>query len=287
MTELEYKDVVEKVSKTLVRAGSSFSNDKYDIYSNYISKECSENAKWVMNAIIENAKTAEESQSPLCDDTGIPHLILEIGKNRALDGMLLEAIYQGIDSGLRKLPGRPMAINGNDGERIDQSGGLNELSEAVKPAPIMIKYVSDENVLRLTVMMLGGGPEIRAKTYRVFHKHSTDVFFDEIINWAKESVEQLGCSPCTLAIGVGRSHYEATSLMLQAMSEGRYDRQSDFERKITDRVNEYQIGALGLGGSSTVLATFMKIGHQRASGVRIVCMRLCCCFEPRKATVSF
>lgn len=37
---------------------------------------------------------------------------------------------------------------------------------------------------------------------------------DEIVEWAKEGVSQLGCSPCTLAVGIGRSHYEAASLML-------------------------------------------------------------------------
>ena len=58
------------------------------------------------------------------------------------------------------------------------------------------------------------------------------------------------------------------------------------EKEITDRVNAAGIGPLGLGGKTTVLATFMKVGPQRASGVRIVCMRPCCCFEPRIAAVE-
>ena len=134
--------------------------------------------------------------------------------------------------------------------------------------------------------MFGGGPAIRGKTYRVFHKHSTQVVLDEIVNWATESVRQLGCSPCTLAVGVGRSHFEAASLMLQAQVDGRYDRQSDMERQITRRVNGANIGPLGLRGDTSVLATFMKVGPQRASGVRIVCLRPTCCFEPRIATVE-
>ncbi|NLD94481.1 MAG: fumarate hydratase, partial [Fibrobacter sp.] len=42
---------------------------------------------------------------------------------------------------------------------------------------------------------------------------------------------------------------------------------------------------IGLNGKTSVLATFMKIGPQRASGVRVVCLRPCCCFEPRRASV--
>jgi fumarate hydratase subunit alpha len=58
------------------------------------------------------------------------------------------------------------------------------------------------------------------------------------------------------------------------------------EVEITRRVNAADIGPLGLHGKTSVLATFMKVGPQRASGVRIVCLRPCCCFEPRIATVD-
>ena len=84
----------------------------------------------------------------------------------------------------------------------------------------------------------------------------------------------------------GRSQFEATSLMIEAMAKGCYNEQSVFEQTITDRVNESNVGALGLGGKTSVLATFAKIGHQRASGVRIVALRPCCCFEPRRACVD-
>ena len=74
--------------------------------------------------------------------------------------------------------------------------------------------------------------------------------------------------------------------MMEAMAKGNFNRQSDFEKKITDKVNEANIGPLGLGGRHSVLATFAKIGPQRASGVRIVAIRPCCCFEPRRASVE-
>ena len=108
---------------------------------------------------------------------------------------------------------------------------------------------------------------------------------DEIVVRAKEAVSKLGCSPCTLAVGIGRSQFEATSLMMEAMAKGSYDEQSELEKTITNKVNEEGIGALGLGGQTSVLATFAKVGPQRASGVRIVAMRPCCCFEPRRASV--
>ena len=279
------KDIVSLVRDTLVAAGSTFREDKKEAYRQAIGREENDQARWVLETILENAEAAETNRSPLCDDSGIPHLVLEVGGDKAVTGRMLDEIRQGVAEGLRALPGRPMGIMGDDSHRIDQSGGLNPDSAGVEPAPILLRRC-EEDVIRLHILMFGGGPAIRAKTYRVFHKHNTQVVLDEIVNWATESVAQLGCSPCTLAVGIGRSHFEAASLMLQAQVDGRYDRQSEMEKEITRRVNETKTGPLGLGGSTSVLATFLKVGPQRASGVRIVCVRPTCCFEPRIATAE-
>ena len=277
--------IIEKVADCLVRAGSTFREDQKEAYRRAIANETNEQSCWVMQQVLDNALVAEQRRSPLCDDTGIPHLFLEVGKNRSVTGAMMQEIMEGVELGLRQLPGRPMAIMGDDYARIDQSGGLNPDPGALKPSPILIKPV-DEDVIRLTVLMLGGGPAIRGITQRVFHKHNVDVVVDEILNRAKEGVSKLGCSPCVLAVGIGRSQFEATSMMMEAMVYGNFDKQSDFEKKITEKVNEANIGPLGLGGKHSVLATFAKIGPQRASGVRIVALRPCCCFEPRRASVE-
>ena len=283
----ENKDIVSLVCDALVNAGSTFREDKKEAYRKAIHEENDQNARWVLETILQNAEVAEKNHSPLCDDTGIPHLLLEVGTDCAVSGRMLDDIRKGVAEGLRKLPGRPMGIMGDDSSRIDQSGGLNPDSAGVEPAPILLRRC-EENVIRLHILMFGGGPAIRAKTYRVFHKHDTQVVLDEIVKWAVEGVSQLGCSPCTLAVGIGRSHFEATAMMLQAQADGRYDQQSEMEmeKEITRRVNLADIGPLGLHGKTSVLATFLKVGPQRASGVRIVCVRPTCCFEPRIATVE-
>jgi fumarate hydratase subunit alpha len=277
--------IIEIVSNGLVASGSSFLPDKKAAYERALARETNSQAKWTLETILENAIVAEKNHSPLCDDTGIPHLVLDVGPNCPVTGDMLESIKEGVRQGLRKLPGRPMAIKGDDIHRLDQTLGMDDDPGALDAAPVLIRPI-EEDKIRLHIMMFGGGPAIRAKTYRVFHKHKVDTVMDEIVSWATEGTKLLGCTPCTIAVGVGRSHYEATSMMLQALVDGTYDKQSELEQRITDRVNAAGVGALGLGGNTTVLATFMKVGPQRASGVRIVCMRPCCCFEPRIATVE-
>ena len=277
--------IIKAVKNTLILAATTYSPEQKRAYEKAIENETVPRAKWVLENLLANALTAEKNKSPLCDDTGIPHLFLEVGKNRAVSGELLSAIQKGVVSGLRALPGRPMAIKGNDVERLEQSGGLDEDPGALVPAPVTIKLI-DEDVLRLTILMQGGGPEIRGKTYRVFHQHKISVIIDEIVSWATQEVGKLGCTPCVPAIGIGRSHFEATAMMLEAMIHGNFGVQSDMEREITDRINQSNVGPLGLQGNTTALATFLQVGPQRASGVRIVCLRLCCCVEPRVASVD-
>ena len=283
--DMPYDEIAVQVADTLVSAGSTFSEGKKNAYRKAIADETNPHAKWVMETIIQNAAVAEQQKSPLCDDTGIPHLVLDVGDGVAITGGLLDAIREGVEQGLRRLPGRPMGIMGGDVQRIVQSGVLDSDPAGVMPAPFHIRRMKG-NGLKLHVLMFGGGPAIRAKTLRVFHRHDAQVVLDEIISWAKEGVSQLGCSPCTLGVGIGRSHYEAATLMLESLVDGSYDRQSEMESQITARVNDADIGPLGLHGKHSVLATFLKVGPQRASGVRIVCLRPCCCFEPRIASVE-
>jgi len=195
--------IQEKVADCLVRAGSTFREDQKDAYRKAIADEEIESSCWVMRQVLDNALVAEERRSPLCDDTGIPHLFLEVGPGRNVSGELLRQIQEGVAMGLRQLPGRPMAIKGDNYARIDQSGGLDEDSGALAPSPILIKPV-DDDVLRLTIMMLGGGPAIRGITQRVFHKHSVDVVLALYFGYRHRTFSVRGHEPDDGSDGKGR-----------------------------------------------------------------------------------
>ena len=268
----------------LIQAGTTFRRDQVQAYKRAIQQEKNPNAKWVLERILENAKAARKNVCPLCDDSGIPHAFIEIGNDVELPKSWLSAVHRGVADGLRTMPGRPMAVMGNDVERIEQSKGLYKDPAKLSLAPVIVKPISGDK-LKITILLLGGGPEIRAKTYRVFHKRSMEVVLKEATGWVSSEVKSLGCTPCVPAIGIGRTHMEASALMLEAMKEGSLNRQSVWEKKVTESINETEVGPLGLGGV-TVLGTFLKVGPLRASGVRIVSVRPGCCFEPRRATVT-
>ena len=190
-----------------------------------------------------------------------------------------------------------MAVKGNDIERIEQSQGLYNESNMMKPASFLIEEKDestygrligvDDDKIRITILLEGGGPEIRAKTYRVFHKRDSNIVFREALDWLKESLAMLGCTPSIPTIGVGRTHFEANALMLRAMAHGNLNNQSEIEKYVAEELNKTNIGPLGLGGKTTVLGSFVNIGSQRASGVRIVAARPACFVEPRVSSFEF
>ena len=243
-------DLIEKVQDAVVNAGSSYSEDRLAAYENALKLEKelnNENAVWALEQI--------------------PHVLIEIGEKREIPKGFFNEINIGIAQGLDKLPGRPMAVKGNDIERIEQSQGLYNESHMMKPASFLIEEKDessygrligvDEDKIRITILLEGGGPEIRAKTYRVFHKRDSKIVFGEALDWLKESLAMLG------------------------------GYQSDIEKYIAEELNKTNIGPLGLGGKTTVLGSFVNIGSQRASGVRIVAARPACFVEPRVSSFEF
>ena len=287
--------IIEDISKTVISASTTLSDDKLKALTGAIETEENENARWALSQMLENYKVAQKTKFPLCDDTGIPHVLVELGSDRQITGGMLGQIQEGIALGLNNLPARPMAVKGSEIERIEQIKGLYEKPGMLKPASILIDTVNDESsyrrdiapdTLNVHLILEGGGPEIRAKTYRVYHKRSFYNVIDTAVDWLEESLSLLGCTPSIPSIGIGTTHYEANALLLKSIVYGNLDRQSEVEKYVAGRLNETGIGPMGFGGRTTVLGSYVNIGNQRASGVRIVAIRPSCFVEPRVATLK-
>lgn len=288
-------DILNEISNSIIKASTTLSDDKYNALKHAIDVEDNENARWALTQILENYQVAQKTRFPLCDDTGIPHVIIEIGEERQITGELLNQIHEGIALGLNNLPARPMAVKGSEVERIEQSKGLYDEPGKLAPASILVDTVNDESsyrrdisadTLNLHFLLEGGGPEIRSKTFRVYHKRSFENVIGTACEWLESSLEMLGCTPSIPSIGIGRTHYEATSLLLKSIAYGNLDNLNEFEIDITNRLNQTGIGPMGFGGRTTVLGCYLNISNQRASGVRIVSVRPSCFVEPRVATLK-
>ena len=73
-----FEEIVSLVCETIVEAGTTIREDKKEAYKRAIISEDNKKAKWVLETILANAEAAEKNHCPLCDDTGIPHMVLEV-----------------------------------------------------------------------------------------------------------------------------------------------------------------------------------------------------------------
>ena len=71
-----FMDILEEISRTIIKASTSLSQDKQKALKRAIEIEDNENAKWALTQILENYQVAQNTRFPLCDDTGIPHVII-------------------------------------------------------------------------------------------------------------------------------------------------------------------------------------------------------------------
>ena len=85
-------DILDSISKTIIDASTTLSQDKFNALKKSIQTEDNENAKWALEQILENYKVAQNIKFPLCDDTGITHVIIEMGADREISGTLLKCL---------------------------------------------------------------------------------------------------------------------------------------------------------------------------------------------------
>jgi fumarate hydratase subunit alpha len=279
------KKVIQGVRRATIKAGSSFRPDQIKAYETAIAKEDNSHAKWVLERILENALLAEKNGTVLCDDSGVPHIYVEIGDEISIDGRFFQAIVEGLQAGLRDMPGRSMAVKGEPLVRLAQTDGLYEDPGMLVPGAMIVDKIEGKGI-NVTVLLQGGGPELRGRTGIIHQKRSAEYFLNTVIKWGQEEIKKLGCTPCATAIGIGRSHVEAGMKMIRAMAYGNFDQLDPWEKRITDALNQTETGPLGLGGKTTALGTFLEIGSLRASGQRSVTLRLGCCFEPRRGRLK-
>ena len=94
-------DLIEKTRNAVIHAGTTFSEDRLRAYKRALEiEEGGGNAVWALEQMIANSNVAASEGFPLCDDTGIPHVLLEIGAGRELAPNFFKDIELGIAEGL-------------------------------------------------------------------------------------------------------------------------------------------------------------------------------------------
>ena len=248
MREIKASTITDVIERLCMEANQVLPQDIKDAISTCRSQEDGDIACGILDNIIENYQIAENEQVPICQDTGMACVFLEIGQDvHITDGDLTEAVNEGVRRGytkgyLRKSVVKDPVRRGNTGDNT--------------PAMLYTEIVPGEQI-KVTVGPKGFGSE-NMSAIRMF-KPSAGI--QGIKDFSIETVETAGPNPCppmVVGVGIGGTFDKAALLAKKALmrpvdTSNPDPYYADLEKEMLQKINELGIGPQGFGGRTTAI----------------------------------
>ena len=249
MREINVNEITKAVKKLFIDTNYHLGEDVKACIKACAQRESKPLAKEVFDSIRKNAEIAEEGVFPICQDTGMACVFLEIGQDVHLKGGdLKDAVNEGVRQGCEEGYLRRTIVR-DPFDRVNTGDST--------PADIIIDIVPGENV-KVTVAPKGFGSENMSQIRMLTPGAGVEGAEDAIV----EIVSQAGGNPCPpIVVGVGiggnfnKSALMAKKALLRPLGEHNEDPfYADMEKRLLERINGLGIGPQGFGGETTALA---------------------------------
>jgi len=253
MTTVKRADLVQSVADALQFISYYHPADYIRALGRAYEREQSGAAKDAIAQILTNSRMCAEGHRPICQDTGIVNVFLNVGMGVRFDFDDLEAA---VNEGVRKAYLDP--DNKLRASVLDESDFGRRNTKDNTPAVISVRLVPGDKV-EVDVAAKGGGSEAKSK-FAMLNPS------DSIVEWVLKTVPTMGagwCPPGMLGIGVGGTAEKAMAMAKESLMEpidmaelkarGPRSKLEEMRIELYDKVNALGIGAQGLGGLSTVL----------------------------------
>ena len=253
MREFDVKLVTDAVAKLCIDANYNIPQDVLEKLKFSCENEESPVAKEILTQIIENDILAKETKVPMCQDTGLTVVFLEIGRDVHLSGDIYEAVQEGVrigykDGYLRKSMVKDPFNRVNTGDNT--------------PAIIHTKLVEGDKV-KIIIAPKGGGSENMSTVTMMKPSDGLKGVKEFILNF----IDKAGGNPCppiVVGVGIGGNLEKSALLAKEALLRDVSDVNSDenlrtLEEELLRDINKLGIGPMGLGGRTTALAVKVKV----------------------------
>lgn len=255
VTVVRQDDLIESIADALQYISYYHPKDFIDAVHEAYLKEESKAAKDAMAQILINSRMCAQGHRPICQDTGIVTVFLEVGMDVRFEDatMGLEDIA---NEGVRRAYLHP--DNVLRASVLADPDGARRNTKDNTPAVIHVKLVPG-NKVDVHVAAKGGGSEAKSK-FAMLNPS------DSVVDWVLEQIPKMGagwCPPGMLGIGIGGTAEKAMMIAKEALLEpvniqelqarGAQTRAEEIRLELFDKVNKLGIGAQGLGGLTTVV----------------------------------
>ncbi len=268
--EIDVSVITKRLEEMCVSANLSLSPDMEKLILSAEEKETSPLGKDILSKLKENLSIAAEEQIPICQDTGMAVVFLEIGQDvHFTGGSLNDAVNEGIRRGytngyLRKSVVKDPLLRGNTNDNT--------------PAVIHETIVPGDKV-KITLAPKGFGSENMSRIFMLKPAQGIDGVKEAILTAVKDAGPN-ACPPMVVGVGIGGDFEKAALLSKEALTReagkaSELPHIAELEKDMLRLINETGIGPGGLGGSTTALAVNINTYPTHIAGLPVA-VNICC-----------
>lgn len=269
--KIDTSEIKEKVKNLFIRASYDIGDDMIELLKTAREKEDGETAKYVLDQIIDNDMIARDESIPMCQDTGMAVVFMEIGNDVFLEGEFVEdAINQGVREAYDEGFLRKSVVDDPVFNRVNTRDNT--------PAVIHTSYVEGDKV-KIIVAPKGFGSENMSRIKML--KPADGV--EGVKDFVMETVKIAGPNPCppiVVGVGIGGTFEKAAILSKKALTRELGEKSpnelySSLEEELFGKINELNIGPAGLKGKTTCLGVHVNYFPTHIAGMPVA-VNICC-----------
>lgn len=267
---IDTSEVTEKIKEMCISSNHFLSEDMDITLKKATEAEESQLGKKILNQLQENLKIAAEEMIPICQDTGMAIIFMEIGQDVHFEGINLEdAINEGVRQGY---------IEGYLRKSVVKDPILRENTKDNTPAVIHYSIVPGDKV-KITFAPKGFGSENMSRIFMLKPADGIEGVKDAILTAVSDAGPN-ACPPMVIGVGIGGDFEKAAIMAKQALTRDANKHSSipyvcELEKEMLEKINFLGIGPGGLGGSITALAVNINTYPTHIAGLPVA-INICC-----------
>lgn len=270
MRELSVDIITQNIKEMCIEANHFLSDDMKDVFQRSLETEESPLGRQILGQLMENMQIAAQDMIPICQDTGMAVVFIEVGQEVHFTGGLLEdAIHEGVRQGytegyLRKSVVKDPLIRENTNDNT--------------PAVIHYSIVSGDQV-KITVAPKGFGSENMSRVFMLKPADGIEGVKNAILQAVKDAGPN-SCPPMVVGVGIGGTFEKCAYLAKKALTRNVNQRSDipyvrEMEEELLEKMNKLGIGPAGLGGRTSVFAVNIETYPTHIAGLPVA-VNTCC-----------
>lgn len=267
---VDTKIITENVKEMCIEANHYLSKDMDIAMKNAVTTEKSELGRKILNQLQDNLKIADEEMIPICQDTGMAVIFLEVGQDVHFEG---EAIEDAINEGVRQ-----GYTEGYLRKSVVKDPLIRENTKDNTPAVIHYSIVPGDKV-KITIAPKGFGSENMSRVFMLKPADGIEGVKDAVLTAVKDAGPN-ACPPMVVGVGIGGTFEKCAILAKKALTRpvGEHSdipNVKDMEEELLGKINKLGIGPGGLGGTTTALAVNINTYPTHIAGLPVA-VNICC-----------